>query len=595
MRRSAIVIFSLTLALFAACSKSDPGADKPKTETVSVEPASHVFKNAKVYTVNEAQPWAEAVAVRGNELVYVGDLAGAEPFVGEGTMVHDLAGKMVLPGFVSGHDHLIASNWTKAGVSLFGAQSKDEVLARIRDYAEAHPDEEIIFGYGWDRTMLGGIPTAKDLDKAVSDRPAMIFDFTIHDLWFNTKALQAGGVTKATKDKKPGFSYWVRDKRRNPTGVGIEVTWVDAFIAAGAWKPAVLMRSSQKVLYDMAAERGWTSVLVPGLVTPNLSNLPKAVEDADSAFQLLEELDARGELKLRTFLQLIYKNAKDSVDLLVDSAVALRGKYDSDRVRAFGIKIHAEGNWITHTALMLEPYADKNTKGQAGVPAERVAEIVLAANAQGLDVSVHVDGSSTLRTTIDAFEASINAGHVDARNSLQHYINPHPDDQKRAVELGIGINITPLWATNWGNNMEQALIKLGQKRIDEMYQPLRAALDAGAKVSISADIPSTPPEDSGALLQLESAITLMDPNDPDDKPALDASKAITLEQGLRALTIYPAWQARMEDKIGTLEAGKCADLVILEKNLFDVAPTAIADVKVLATMMDGRFTHREGI
>ena len=582
----AVVAFCASLS---ACTKHHPKTE-PKTES-----ADYVFSNAKVYTVNPDQEWAEAVAVRGNKIVYVGDTAGARVFVGEGTEVHDLDGKMVLPGFVSGHDHLVASNWTKAGVSLFGAKSKDEVLERIRGYAEEHPNDEIVFGYGWDRTMLGGIPTANDLDQAVSDRPAMIFDFTIHDLWFNTKALKAGGVSKATKDNKPGFSYWVRDERGNPTGVGIEVTWLDAFIAAGAWKPEVLVRSSQKVLYDMAAERGWTSVIIPGLVTPNLSNLPKAIEDAEFAHELLDELDAKGELKLRTFLQLIYKNPNDSVDLLIDSAAALREKHDTDRVRAFGIKIHPEGNWITHTALMLEPYADEDTKGQAGVPPERVAEIVLAANAKGIDVSVHVDGSSTNRTTIDAFEASMRAGHEDARNSLQHYINVHPDDQKRAAELGIPINITPLWATNWGNNMEQARIKLGQKRLDEMYQPLRAALDAGAKVSISADIPSTTPEDSGALLQLESAITLMDPTNPSDTPALDPSKAITLEQGLRALTIYPAWQARMEDEIGTLEVGKYADLVVLEKNLFDVAPDAIADVKVLATMMDGRFTHRDGL
>ena len=579
-----VAVVSLCLPL-VACTKQPP----------ATEPADYVFFDGKVYTVNPAQKWAESVAVRGNTIVYVGNSAGAKAFEGKNTKVLDLDGKMVLPGFISGHDHLIASNWTKAGVSLFGAKSRDEVLTRIREYAKSHPDEEIVFGYGWDRTMLGGIPTARGLDEAVSDRPAMIFDFTIHDLWFNTKALRAGGVTKATKDKKPGFSYWVRDERGNPTGVGIEVTWVDAFIAAGAWKPDILVRSSQKELYDVAAERGWTSVINPGLVTPNLSNLPKAIEDAEFAHQLLDELDAKGELKLRTFPQLIYKNPDDSVELLVDSAVAFREKYDTDRVRAHGIKIHPEGNWITHTALMLEPYADEDTRGQAGVPAERVAEIVLAANAKGIDVSVHVDGSSTNRTTLDAFEASIKAGHEDARNSLQHYINVRPDDQKRAAELGIGINITPLWATNWGNNMEQALIKLGRKRLDEMYQPLRAALDAGARVSISADIPSTPPEDSGALLQLESAITLMDPNNPSDKPALDASKAITLEQGLRALTIHPAWQARMEDKIGTLEVGKYADLVILEKSLFDVAPTDIADVRVLGTMMDGRFTYRSGL
>ena len=548
-----------------------------------------------MYTVNDEQPWAEAVVVRGNQIVYVGDAAGTEAFVGDATQVHDLAGKMLLPGFVSGHDHLIASNWTKAGVSLFGAASKEEVLSRIRDYAKEHPDEKFVFGYGWDTSMLGGIPTAKDLDQAVNDRPAMIFDFTIHDLWFNTNALKAAGVTKATKDVKPGFSYWVRDRKGNPTGVGIEVTWFDAYIAAGAWNPDVLVRASQEALYDKAAAGGWTSVINQGLVTPNLGNLSRSLGDVEFSFALLEELDAKGELKLRTFQNLIYKNPNDAVELLVQSAVKLREKYDSDRVRALGVKIHPEGNWITYTALMLDNYADKKTKGQAGVSPERVAEIVLEANAKGLDVSVHTDGTSTNRTTLDAFEASIEAGHADARNSLQHYINVTPEDQERAVKLGIGINATPLWATNWGNNMKQARSKLGNKRIETMYQPIGYAFDAGARVSISPDVPSTTSEDSAALIQLESAVALVDPTNPDDEPVLDSSKAITIEQGIKGLTIHPAWQARMEDKIGTLEVGKYADLVILEKNLFDVVATDIADVKVVATMMDGRFTYGEAV
>ena len=169
MRTAARIIVALVASSvsLSACTKHPP-----KTP-LAIEPADYLFTNAKVYTVNPDQAWAEAVAIRGNRIVYVGDSAGADSFVGEGTVVHDLAGKMVLPGFVSGHDHLIASNWTKAGVSLFGAQSKDEVLARIRDYAEAHPDEEIVFGYGWDRTMLGGIPTATDLDHGMASRHAV--------------------------------------------------------------------------------------------------------------------------------------------------------------------------------------------------------------------------------------------------------------------------------------------------------------------------------------------------------------------------------------------------------------------------------------
>lgn len=166
---SSIVV---TLALCAAVA----GCTSRKAKT---EPADYMFSNAKVYTVNPDQQWAEAIAVRGNEIVYVGDTAGARAFEGKKTQIFDLDGKMVLPGFVSGHDHLIASNWTKAGVDLFSAKSKDDYLRMIREYAEAHPDDEIVFGFGWDRTNYGGYPTARELDAAVLDRPAMIFDFTI--------------------------------------------------------------------------------------------------------------------------------------------------------------------------------------------------------------------------------------------------------------------------------------------------------------------------------------------------------------------------------------------------------------------------------
>ncbi len=182
--------------------------------------ADYVFTGGKIYTMNDEQPTAEALAVDGNKIVYVGDAAGVEKLVGKGTKEIDLKGRVLLPGFVSAHDHLIASNWAAMGVNLFDAKNRDEALRMIKEFAEANPDDKVIRGLGWSRETFGGeLPTAAMLDTAVSDRPAILMDFTIHDAWLNT----AAGITKESPDALPGVTYWVRDDEGNPTGTAIEL------------------------------------------------------------------------------------------------------------------------------------------------------------------------------------------------------------------------------------------------------------------------------------------------------------------------------------------------------------------------------------
>lgn len=158
----------------AAVTLQDSGAQRSPDESLGdVRVGGVEFTNGKVYTVNEKQPWAEAVAVNGNKIVYVGDAKAAQALVGRGTEQIDLAGKTVMPGFISAHDHLVASNWTTAGVNLFDVKSKEECLQRIKEYAEAHRDDKVVKGIGWNLENLGGeYPTAKDLDTAVPNRPA---------------------------------------------------------------------------------------------------------------------------------------------------------------------------------------------------------------------------------------------------------------------------------------------------------------------------------------------------------------------------------------------------------------------------------------
>ncbi|UTW67087.1 amidohydrolase [bacterium SCSIO 12643] len=556
--------------------------------------ADQIFTNGKIYTVNEAQPWAEAIAIKGNKIIFVGASEDVKSYSGKETQTTDLNGKMILPGFVSGHDHLIASNWTKAGVNLFPAKNKEEYLALIKEYAEAHPDDEFIYGYGWNYTSYGTErPTAADLDLVVPNQKAILFDFTIHDAWLNSKMLEAGGIDKNTVDKQPGFSYWVRDPEGNPTGNSVELSWMEAYSNSGAWNKDELLVNSQKELYDRAATQGWTAILNLGLVTPNISTYEEYFEDNKYAMQHLQNLDDSGMLKLRTFTHYLFKNGSIPIQDIIEAAQKLKNTYNSDMVRMQGIKIHPEANWGTHTSLMIDPYTDRpDYHGINGIAPEIVQEMVIAANKQGFDVSVHADGSATIHTTINAFEASQKAGQTNSRNSLQHFAVVHPDDMKRVGELDIPVNLTPIWRTDWGNTYQLAMDKLGKDRTEYYYQQLRTAFDLGVKVSISADVPSTPSQEAGALFLIESAMTRMNPNDPNSVPFPPASQEITLEQGIKGVTIYPAWQVRMEDKIGSLEVGKYADLVILEKNLFDVNPGEIADVQILATMVNGKYTHQ---
>ena len=579
---------SLLLALsLAGCGQ----AKSPSQQT-----ADYVFTNGQVYTVNAAQEWAEAVAISGNKIVFVGSAADAGEFIGDTTEVIDASGKMILPGFVSGHDHLTASNWTKAGVDLFPGRSRDDYLRLIKEYAEANPEEEFVYGYGYNYQAYGGRPTAADLDTAVPNRPAFIFDFTIHDAWLNSKAMEMGGIDKDTEDLIPNFTYWVRDEEGNPTGAAIELAWMPPFIDSGAWQRETLITNSQKFLYDRAASQGWTTVMTPGLVTPNLKHLERNHEDMIFAMNLLHELEQSGGLKLRTMMHYMYKNGDINPDDTIALAAELREEYNSDMLRIAGIKVHPEANWVTYTSLMLEEYADKPGEfGTGGIAPETVAKMIMNANAAGFDVSTHVDGTATTRTTIDAIEASQKAGHTDARNTLQHLINTHTDDMKRLGPLNIGVNLTPLWATDWSDNIPQALEKLGQHRVETEYQQIKQAFDQGVTVSISADVPSSPSELAGALMQMEAAVTRKDPTNPDSEPAPPPSQAISVEEGIRAVTINPAWQVRMEDRIGSIEVGKYADLVILENNLFEIDPSEIAETEVLGTMMNGEFTHREGI
>lgn len=558
--------------------------------------ADMVFTNASVLTMNDAQPTAEAVAVIGNKISFVGSAADAQALIGDTTQVFDLDGDTLLPGFVSGHDHLVASGWTSRGVDLFGIKSVDEAVAMIKDYADSHPDEDIVFGFGFNQVEMGGWPTKADLDSAVSDRPAFILDFTIHDAWLNSKAFEVGSVAEDDADQVPDTIYWQRDEAGKLTGIGIEFQWLPALNAAGGWNPAEDIPAIQENFYNIAASVGMTAVHVAGLATPMVTNPEGAINDLEMSMNLLHEFEMSGGLKMRSFVASMFKTPKADPKTVAKQTAAFREKWNSDMLRIWGIKIHPEGNWSSKTSLMLEPYSDgSESYGGAAVNADLILAVHLEANKLGLDVGTHVDGSATVRGTIDAIQASRDAGNSGERNVLHHYFWATDDDHARVIEMGLPVNSTPQFSTDWEGQDRNALDLLGEDRTNTEFARYSELMDIGHNVSLSADIPSSPISMIAPLFSAEIAMTLQDPTNPDSKPFPPSRPGASLDEALKAITINAAYQVRMEDKIGTLEVGKYADLVVLETDITQVAPRDISDIKVVGTVMNGKFTHRDGL
>ena len=582
-------IGAAVLMLLSACS------DDVQSPEPVVQGADLVFTNGRVYTVNSDQPEAEAIAISGNQIVFVGSANDAQAHIGDSTDVIDLDGKMVLPGFVSNHDHIIAAAWLGSGLNLYGAKSKEDVLDLVRAEAEANPDKNLILGMGWNNDMVGGWPTAADLDAVVTDRPVFLIDFTGHEGWLNSRALSNGNITRDTPDANPGTIFWMRDDDGNPTGVGIEFQWTETFIAQGGWQPETMIPASVAQLHGSAIRGGMTTFTTPGPGSPTLSSDVAALEDFESILGILSDMDKKGELGMRAFVMPWFKvPAADPFNTVAITA-RLAKTYNGDRVRAAGVKVHPESGWLGEGAPMLEPYEGSDQQGGFGVPPEKTMALVLEANKNGLDVVIHVEGDASTRAGVDAFEAAIDAGYTDARNSLHHLIWAHPDDYRRILDLGITVNATPQFSTSWSDQVPATMRLMGEKRTNERFGLYSNIPHDGGRLTLSADYPSTPEHMLPPLYVLQTAMTLIDPDDPDSKPFPSGRRPVSLEQGLRAITIDAAWLLRMEDKIGSLEVGKYADIVVLEQDLRDVDARKIKDVKVLATLMDGKFRHRDGI
>jgi len=534
--------------------------------------ADTVYHTGKIYTVNGAQPWAEAVAIRNGKITFVGSDDAVRAHIGQDTALHDLRGRLMLPGFQDAHIHPIYSGLETLACDLSQTESIEGYRAIIPTCAEAQPDKEWITGGGWSMAAFGpGAMASKGiLDELVPDRPVYFSTRDGHTGWANSKALQIAGITKDTPD--PFDGYIDRDPE---TGEAI------GSLQEGAMR-LVTQHIPPPSLADRIAALEYARDMLHGY---GITSVQEAYAyDAD--LETYETLDKQHKLNLRIVTALLRDS--EQTEEQIPTILEQRERYTSGHIRATSIKIFIDGVMENYTAVMLEPYlVESGTSGIPMIDPDYMIEIVTMLDAEGFQVHFHALGDGAVRYALDAVEvAREQNGDSDRRHHLSHLQVIHPDDIPRFAELGAVANFQPAWAYADEYVVDLTLPFIKPEVAKWMY-PIRSVLDAGGEVAFGSDwaVSTADP-----FYQIETAVTRIDAESHATDP-LNPEQAITLEEAVEAFTSGAAWVNHQELETGSIEVGKLADLIVLDQNIFEVDPTEISDTKVLLTLFEGLPVH----
>ncbi len=543
--------------------------------------ADWVLRNGAIHTLDASGTTAESIAVGGGAILYVGDDAGIEAFVGPSTEVVELGGKLVLPGFIDSHSHPSGALIQAVAVSLYDLRSLEEYVDAVRRYAEENPRKEAIRGSGWSNALfpLTG-PKKESLDAAISDRPVHLGSGDGHSSWVNSKALELAGITKDTPDPEGGVIE--RDPATGePTGTLRESA--TGLVAAVLPSFTVEERMKGLELYqDMAAKEGVTTTRVAAI------GLSAAGDFDASEMVAYERLESEGKLRVRFRGSLLLP--PDAPPERIQELVAERETQKGGLFEIDAVKIFVDGVVEGETAYLLEPYAHRpDYRGELLWEPDHLKEMVAAADREGFIVHIHAIGDAATRLALDAFEhAREKNGRRDARHQVTHLQLVTPEDVKRFAELEVIAVPQPFWFSKGGFYDAIEAPYLGEARASGEY-PMKSFFDAGVTVASASDFPVTIP--FSPVVGMKMGMTRSgDSSNPD--LVLGANERVTLDQMLASFTRSGAFAARLEDRIGSLEVGKVADVVVLDRNLFEIPVDKVGDAKVLLTLFEGREVYR---
>ena len=560
-----LVVLSSFFLLLSACHT-------PKE--ASSEKADLVIRDARVYTVDPQRLWAQAVAVKGDRIVWVGDEGGVSSHIGQATRVMDAGGKTVLPGFIDSHFHVLLGG-NQDVLRIENGNSLHGIQRQVRDFARKHPELPWIEVEGWNYSAFprGTLPTAKDLQGLTGGRPAFLVAYDYHTIWMNREAMQEFGITRNT-DKVIFAERVEKDASGAPTGI------VTGFGSTGLSEDAEA--ELRKHLPSHAAGQ------VERSVQWNMSQAVKAgittIVDPQSYLEDLEIFQRlREEGKLPARLQVALFHRRGTSEATLHKFDEARRKYNDDWLRVAAVKLYIDDVIEPHTAALLEPYADRpETRGELDYPPDEFKEVVARLDRMKFQVFVHSIGDRGIRTALDAIEyAEKQNGPRDRRDELIHIECLNEKDIPRFKQLGViacmqprhcAPDITGQWAK-----------AVGPMRWKHAWA-FRSLRDAGATLAFASDWNVAEME---PLIGIYTALTR---KGLDGKPegGWVPEQTIDLETAIRGYTINGAYANFAEQNRGSITPGKYADLVMLSDDLFKIPPDKIKDAKVEWTMVAGR-------
>jgi predicted amidohydrolase YtcJ len=528
-------------------------------------PADLLLTGGAVYTVDDSRTTAEALAVKDGRITAVGATAELARLAGPKTRVIELEGRTVLPGFQDAHLHPLDGGLLSLVCNLHDTASADDCLAEIAHYAAANPEREWISGSGWSMDFFpGGNPDKERLDAVVPDRPVYLENRDGHTAWVNSRALDVAGITATRPDPADGRI------ERGPAGEPSGALHEGAKTIVEDILPPTSQADWEEALLNAQAE----------LHALGITAWQDAVVTAET-LQAYVTVAERGLLTMRAEGNLLWDRARGEEQ--IEDLLARRGRGQVGRLRIRGAKIFADGVLENFTGALLEPYEGTDNRGLAMHEPEELDRMVTLLDSHGFQVHLHTIGDRAVRESLDAIEAAQRRnGRRDARHHLAHVQLVHPDDQPRFAALGVVANLQTYWACASRYVNELTLPCIGEERARYQY-PFGSLHRRGARLACGSDwtvSTANPPQ------QIEVAVTRVEHPTRDTEPLLP-EEALGLETAVAAFTRGSAYVNFLDEQTGSLESGKLADLVVLDRDLFDRQSGPIGDARVVLTLVEG--------
>ncbi|GAC1430932.1 MAG: amidohydrolase [Terriglobales bacterium] len=558
-----LVCLALQAVLIAAAS----------TWAQSPSRAETVIVNARIYTVNAKQPWAEAIAIGAGKILAVGSLQQIAPYRGPATKVIDAKGQLVLPGFTDCHIHFMDGSLGLTQVDLNDTKSVAEIQKRVKEYATANPDKKWILGMGWTYPTFGpsALPDKKFLDEVVPDRPVFLQAFDGHSSWANSKALELAGITRETPD--PPNGKIVRDQNGDATGALKEVA--GDLVSKFAPKPTHEERLQ-------ALRLGMHEANKVGLVR---------VHSAGQDFEWLDlynELRHQQELSVRFYIAYFLDPPELTPDA-IEKIEQARRTYHDDWISGGVVKTMLDGVVEAHTAAMLEPYSDDPAQsGKLFWDPAKYKQAITELDRRGLQIFTHAIGDKAVRLALDAYQeaAEKNRTH-DARPRVEHIETISAQDIPRFGKQGVIASFQPLHAYPDEDTLGIWARNVGKERAQRAWV-WHSIETTGGVLAFGSDWPVVT---LNPWPGVQNALTRQT-REGTPPGGFVPQERISLEDAIKGYTLGAAFAGHREKTEGSLEVGKLADLILLSQDLFKIEPKHIAKTETLLTMVGGKIVYQ---